>query len=501
MVLLWWWVTRGADISRMLRRCMIALLVGAVAAGLLQTRITVRNSVDTEALRFPPSAEYKPHVFVVLIDALRADHLPFYGYPMQTAPVLESVARDGVVYTRAFAQSSWTRPSCGSLFTSYYPSELSLGGMNDFLPHNIPILPQFLQNEGYRTAGISSSVHINSQFGFDKGFDILDIGTTYLRWTGASRPLGLLGLVEIRDYYPRYNAEKLTDRALGWIRKQQKTDAAQPLFMYLHYTDPHAPYRPPEAEDRWRDFAGPAGKTVSVPPFSPTWKGSPLSEGERDALVARYDAEIAYFDKHFDRFVNYLKEAGIYDDTLLIITADHGEEFNDHGGWEHSRTLYNELIRVPLIVKYPSRFKELNGRRNDAVAALIDVLPTVQTVLGAEWSSSDFRGASLTGLSNNPGSEHRMLFASTKKMRAVLDGPDKFIQSFNEDGSVAGEEYFSLVDDFLEQGGGSTSTLTESRLEELRSSFDRLSRKSQDAREITIDEETLRELRALGYVE
>ncbi|MDA8019985.1 MAG: sulfatase-like hydrolase/transferase [Thermoanaerobaculia bacterium] len=484
-------------------------LIGLIGIALLGAMHLYSLRTDPSAasvLSISPSAERKPHVFIVLVDTLRADHLGVYGYSKPTSPTVDALATDSTVFERAFAPAPWTRPSCGALLTSRHPPEIGLEGMFNSLPSEIPILPQFLSNEGYRTAGVVSSVHLSAQFGFDKGWDLLDIGTTYLQWTGTKMAYSRLGMVDWGEAYPRYDAKELTDRAIDWLDDALGT-GPEPVFMYLHYSDPHAPYRPPTQFDRWTEFAEPEiVAAVDEPPFSPTWDGRTLSEVEVAAMVARYDAEIAYFDQEFRRFLDHLRALGIYRRSLIVLTSDHGEEFGEHGGWAHGHTLYNELLHIPLVVKYPDSLDQPRGNRIISTAGLVDVVPTIRDVLAASWPEGLFRGQSFL----HHGKDAQELFAFSKtvrpefELRSVVSGEHKLIQRIGRSSDDLEEElYFSLLENFDEVRGDETQrTPDPDRLEKLRTivrSIDSLT--ATHSEEISLDDETLRELKALGYID
>lgn len=479
------------------RMAMAAAALAALAAGLGVWGAASSPSAGA-AFDLSASARRRPPVFLVLVDTLRADHLSVYGYDKPTSPNLDAFAADGVVYGRVFAQAPWTRPSCGSLLSSRYPPEIGLRGLRNRLLPEVPILPQFLRAEGYATAGIVSSVHLSAQYGFDKGWDRLDIGTSYLRWTGVTRALGRLRLVSRSETYPRYDAEQLTDRAVEWLDAQAGSD--RPPFLYLHYSDPHEPYAPPPEQDRWREFAGPAARALAIPPSGPPRSGRMPSAAEVEAMMARYDAEIAFFDHHFGRFLDALKQRGLYTDALVIVTADHGEEFADHGGFAHAHTLYNELLRVPLVIKYPSGITP-PARSRDALAGLIDVVPTIRDVLGATWPETGFRGRSLLA---RDGDAARMLYADNAEpaLRAVYAGRDKLIQRLDAEGRVVDESYHSLSSDFGEHGDGALPpSLGADRLRDLRHTLAALYETAAPLHDVALDADTVKELRSLGYLD
>jgi arylsulfatase A-like enzyme len=495
--LAWLLFARGPARAGHRRAAAAAAGLAALAAGLGMFG-AARGGSDAAALELAPSARQRPPVFLVLVDTLRADHLSVYGYGKPTSPHLDALAADGVVHTRAFAPAAWTRPSCGSLLSSRLPPEIGLRGLRSRLRPEVPILPQFLRAEGYATAGIVSSVHISAQYGFDKGWDRLDIGTSYLRWTGVTRALRRLRLLPRSDTYPRYDAAELTDRAIAWLDDRPGDD--EPPFLYLHYSDPHEPYAPPPEADRWREFAGQAARALPVPPSGPPRSGRVHSPAEAEALVARYDAEIAYFDHHFGRLLAALEQRGLYDDALVIVTSDHGEEFGEHGGFAHAHSLYNELLHVPLVIKYPAGASVAAGSEAE-VTGLIDVVPTIRNVLGAAWPEAGFRGRSLLD-GGDP--RDRLLYADNAEpaLRALTGRRDKLIQRLDASGGVVEERYYALDADFGERGAGTPpSSVPEARLRGFRETLAALYDPDAPVRDVAIDADTTEELRALGYLE
>jgi arylsulfatase A-like enzyme len=475
----------------------LLLLVFACGMGLYSY---AKRPSGSSPLDFAPSASRQHPVVLILIDTLRADHLSCYGYELPTSPNLDALAAEGVLYSRTFAPAPWTRPSCAALLSSRYPPETGVDGTFFALPEDVPILPQFLQREGYRTAGIAASVQVSAQFGFAKGFDSYDTGSTYLPWTGTKTAFSRLGLVPFTDIYPRYDARELTDRALSWIERGR--DRA-PFFMYLHYADPHTPYQPPVDADRWREFATPLALRVDEPPPTPTWLGRALTQAETEAMVARYDAEIAFLDSELARLFGFLKQKDFWRETLVIVTADHGEEFLEHGGWAHASSLYKEQIHVPLIIKYPASLSVDHGQRVDHAASLIDIVPTIRDVLDAAWPDALLRGKSLLRKDEERATYPAYSRAYPQRLRALMRGSDKIIQKLDTSRQhIEEEKYYSMAEDFREQGDGRlVTTLDSKQLEEMRSILQVIdSQDSVATEEIVLDEETLRELEALGYL-
>ncbi len=306
----------------------------------------------------------RPNVLIYLIDTLRADHLGLYGYGRPTSPRIDRFARDSVVFTNAQAQSSWTRTSVVSLLTGLLPQVHGVNRREDAVAPPIDTLAEILQRAGYETAGLVTNGNISSTFGLGQGFD----SYRHLKESPSARPMHQL-------------SDQLNRRTFNWLDVWSRA-GDRPFFLYLHATDPHAPYTPPEPfRQRFAPGVDPAvGWLGNVDEITNGQRTAP--EGTREALIDLYDGEIAFNDQQFGRLVDQLKALGIYDQTLIVLLSDHGEEFLDHGGWQHGRTLYGEQLRVPLVVKLPRG--EAAGLTTDVLASHIDVLPTVLDVLGLE---------------------------------------------------------------------------------------------------------------------
>lgn len=284
-------------------------------------------------------ATRRPNVVVILVDTLRADHLPTHGYARATAPFVDSLARAGVVFENAWSTSSWTAPATASLFTSLYPQDHGVvhsldreaadgRRLVDRIPGDVETLAEMFRAAGYRTLGVSDNAHVSRETGFDQGFDEFESGT------GAT-----------------------AERLHKWVRDRRERLARGPYFLYVHYVEPHEPYLPREP---WHaDFArdGRAHPTHAK-------------------FVDAYDSEIRSLD---DGLARLYRACGWAEDTVVIVTSDHGEEFGDHGRGGHAHTLYDEVLRVPLIVHgVPGAV----ARRVDEPVSLVDVLPTLRELLG-----------------------------------------------------------------------------------------------------------------------
>ena len=321
------------------------------------------------ALAFRPVARPRPaNIVLILVDTLRADHLPFHGYAAPTAPFLSRLAAGGVVFTAAQSTSAWTAPATASLFTSLHPFQHNVDTgfmvtqqMREIgqeirlnrLPRDVPTLPEVMKSAGYTTFGITANVNIGELMGFARGFD------------------------RFRHFPEDVPATDLALRAKQWERRMR----AAPYFLYMHFLDPHAPYR------------------ENAPWYAP-------GADEAASRVAAYDSEIRLVDSVIEDLYRTL---GWDRNTLFILVADHGEEFGDHGGRGHGQTLFTEMLHVPFLVHWPGR---LAPRRVAEPVGLIDVLPTLRDLAGAPAEPRD-EGRSLRHLlEGGPvDPERRSLFA------------------------------------------------------------------------------------------
>lgn len=316
-----------------------------------------------------PSLEGR-NLVVIVADSLRADHVGAYGYSKPTTPFIDSLAERGIVFERASANSSFIAQSLSALFSGRLPTAGGTIGMLEAHPlDETPTLPQFFADADYYTGVVSNQSLIRGK-GFTKGFEEVQIGSMESAWDGM----------------------EVSKRALEFVE-----DAADdPFFLYVHYLDPHHPYRPP-AEYAGRFVSDDMADPLDVGEFRSDYAAVAESlAGEDDpqvqALVARYDAEIAYTDACIRRLVEGLGERGAAEDTVIIVTSNHGEEFLDHGYIGNAWTLYEELLHVPLIVFVPG---EGSGMRVPTRVSLVDVAPTVAALFGLDGLGANFEGESL----------------------------------------------------------------------------------------------------------
>jgi len=310
--------------------------------------------------------EQAPLAIIYLVDTLRADHTGVYGYPRKTTPELDAFAKDAVVFERAIAHASWTKPSVASILTSRLPAQHRAVQLRDALDPSNPTVARRLAERGFSTgAAMANSVIYDAESAFDPGFESF-AGLH----TGDDRRSKLVG------------ADVVVDAALEFLRARR----GLPTFLYVHTMDPHVPYAPPAPFDRMFEPL----PTPEHPAQDPrTDYKEPL---DRERMIGQYDGDIAFGDREFGRFLRALKASDQYQDALIVFVADHGEEFHDHGLWLHGRSLYDELIHVPLVVKFPGN--AWAGRRVAEQVQGLDVVPTVLEAL-RQPLASDLGGVPL----------------------------------------------------------------------------------------------------------
>jgi arylsulfatase A-like enzyme len=450
--------------------------IGAVIALLTVGIHGVEWATHRRALAdLPPAAESSPNVLFIILDTVRAQNLGLYGYSRPTTPELERLAETGVVFDRALVPSSWTLPTHASGFTGRLPHELS-ADWKVALDDTYPTLAEVLQARGYETGGfVGNFYYCSEQFGIDRGFlhyedqpispgMILqsawlprEVARTVRRWFGNRQDLA------------RKTAADLNSDFLAWLGG--RGDA--PFFAFLNYYDAHDPYLPPEPFNLRFSERQPRywleGDTSD--------EYTPEEIGE---LVDAYDASIAYLDHQLGVLFGELEQAGTLENTLVIITSDHGEEFGEHDYMFHGHTLYMPLLHVPLLVSFPGRIAE--GVRIDQPVSIKDLPATVIDLLGFE-DDAGVAGRTLAGLLGGSGMSDPMPILSAVNQRrnpprgewmwSILDGTHHYIR--NVDGR---EELYDLASDPWERTDLSQSVDGAALVEALRT---RLTEQAPDA--------------------
>ncbi|MBK7641931.1 MAG: sulfatase-like hydrolase/transferase [Planctomycetes bacterium] len=286
----------------------------------------------------PASRPRHPNLLFVAIDTLRADRLGCQGNPRGLTPNIDALAAGGLRFAQARAHAPWTLPSFGTIFSGELPPEHGAGGVADHyfaLRSEVRTWPECFRDAGYATAAIVNVDFLSSAFGVTQGFDALDARFS-------------------EDNARGRDARATTDAALARLEAR----GSAPFALFVHYFDAHAEYRPPQPFRR--RFADPRDTDSEAFRFGTreqisAWRsaGTPPDRDGVERAEKLYDGEVAYVDAEIGRLLEGLRAAGLERDTLVVLTADHGEEFLDHGGIEHGHTLHEELLHVPLVLSWP----------------------------------------------------------------------------------------------------------------------------------------------------
>ncbi|MGH7474843.1 MAG: sulfatase [Longimicrobiales bacterium] len=379
---------RRAAAARLVRRTLPALAAAVLVlfaglAGVARTR---------EALalrRLPEPATRSQNVLLLVLDTQRADHLSSYGYPRATSPHLDSLARQGVLFENAYATSSWTLPTHATMMTGRALHEHRAGVMRrPYLDDRFPTLAEFLQERGYATGGfIANTFWVGRQTGLDRGFIHYEdfwgslgdaVARTVLGRRLAYEVLPRFGLIDVpgRKWAADVNAD-----LLRWIDALGE----RPFFAFVNYFDVHGPYLPPE---------GYRGRFSAVAPVSERPREIDIGalsdditlpdEAELRSMVDRYDESIAYLDSELGRLFEALDDRGLFDNTVIIVTSDHGESWGEHGMMYHGHSLYREQLHIPMIVRSGAGLPV--GERVSQVVGVAQIPTTIAELLGFESS-------------------------------------------------------------------------------------------------------------------
>ena len=406
------------------------------------------------------------NAILISLDTLRADHLGCYGYHRETSPHIDALAREGILFDRAIAQATSTLPSHRSLFQSKPASETRKFALT---------FARVLQRTGFQTAAFTGGGNVAGKLGLSSGFDV------YEEYPGG-----------LADGLPQMES---------WLRK----NGSSPFLVFLHTYDIHLPYDPPSPYDSlfYPQYEGPISGSDTRDVLRKI-RGLPskvgdlsLTEEDRQKIVALYDGGIRYADEYIGRLSDLLEELGLAENTALVLLADHGEEFWDHGSVIHAHTLYEEQIRVPLIWRLPQN--EFAGLHVEGVVRLLDVAPTVLELLGVD-TPPQFYGDSLLPMMRGEEEGSRKALSEIRLLKTWTAFPWKI----HTDGTTGEARLFNLELDPREEIDLSEGhrEVMQSLRTELRDYLGGDSTTDVLERDPEIqDEDLLDQLRALGYIQ
>jgi arylsulfatase A-like enzyme len=359
------------------RRCASLLVAGALVAGCSGEHGATRPG--------------RPSVILVSIDTLRADHLGLYGYARDTSPFLDRLGAQSLVFENAYSPCPWTLVAHMTMLTGLYPPQHGVTAADRALAAEVPLLSETLRDAGYRTVGLYHPVWVNERHGFDRGFDVF------------------------RAHGEAAEAEE------HLLEELPRLGASRPFFLFLHLFDVHqGPIRPDQhsiypAPEPFQEMFAP-GATERLPRVS--WELDPKDPAQRADMAALYDGGIRHLDSELEQWFAELERRGLLEDTLVIVTADHGENLLDRGRVSGHGRFWNEAIRVPLIVRHPRG--ERAGERVRQNVHLGDIVPTVLASAGLPVDPR-LPGTSLLA----PLPDERVLFGEMEHHSYVLRGSRK----------------------------------------------------------------------------
>jgi len=437
-----------------------------------------------------------PNIILISLDTLRADHLGCYGYPRNTSPNIDAFQKESVFFSRAFSTAPATLCAHMSLMTGLNSHRHQIRTGRRLHPE-IPTLAEFMHARGYATAAFTGGGQVSGIFGFNRGFDL------YQENTGR--------LLE------RDTPDKLLDQSLNWLSHNRD----KRFFLFLHTYQIHAPYWNESplgdlflSEDHLWDRLKLSGYLKQRAGSHPH-KFFPLNTHKQENIVSLYDGEIRYTDEvFFGPLLDGLRRLGLYDNTMIILTADHGEAFYEHGMWLHEIQLYNELTHIPLMIKFPQS-RHAGGKIKENVR-IIDIMPTILGVL--RYKASDWKkdGRDLAPLIRGRRDPIRICFADVlgdkelarvsviRKNQKMIFNQGVHRKEIGAPDPPAERELYNFVSDPREkQNLADTDPQTSRELMKLVREYLRIDEASRAQRgaSLTLDQDLINRLRALGYIQ
>jgi len=387
------------------RRASVIILL-FVAAQLVFAEMHLDKSVPVRNECCPPPGsimrfgEY--NLLLISLDTLRADRLGCYGHENSTSPNMDRLAEKGVLFERAYSQAPATLISHSTMFTGLNPGAHDAQVMTrNPLPQSARTITEILGMNGYRTAGFTGGAQIGADFGFDQGFEVYDDA-------GGG----------LKNIWPR---------ARGWLDE----NSGEKFFLFLHSYDIHHPYDPPPPFNTifFPDYDGPLGGSISLGVINEINSGRrQVTRTDVRYISAVYDGGIRYADTFIGDIVRYLDDHGLLEKTIIVLTSDHGEEFDEHGMvGTHAHTVYDELVHVPLIIRIPG----VPPHREDRAVGLVDLVPTLLDLVEIGYPPDHFQGVTFSTMIENSAEcseEPRLLIAEKEYLHDQLYGRLKSVR-------------------------------------------------------------------------
>ena len=420
-----------------------------------------------------------PNIIVISIDTLRADHLGSYGHQKDTSPNIDKFADKAVLFENAYSQGSWTYPSMTSMHTSLYPSQAGITYIEDKIHDSYMTLAEYMKNNFYYTYAVISNPVVSEPLGFSQGFDIFD-----------------------QDSIRKKNeltAHLVTERATEYLDKT----LGEKFFLWLHYMDPHSNYIHHPEFGYAADYKGTLGQNIRFQNLN--HEKHKLDHKDLEYIKDLYAEEISYTDKHIGRLLDYLSKLGLFDNTIVIITADHGEEFMERNRFGHGHTAHQELIHVPLIIYVPSD-KELGAKRVESTAEVRSIARTVLDLCGIRGNQIQGQNLLITAEDDDSTgyafSQNLRDRGHYRPSEAIMAGNWKLINNL----TLNTYELYNLENDpeektnLFESSENGLDGMKKDLISKL-SGINKERVRTEEVEEVEFNEEDIKRLKALGYME
>lgn len=417
----------------------------------------------------------RPNVVLISLDTLRADHLGVYGYRRNTSPHLDLLAKSGALFTNAVSASAWTLPSHVSLMTSLYPDHHGVISHRQKMASSTLTLARAVRSLPYASKGFITHHYVDAPYGFNWGFESFEHVLPHL-------------------------AGQVTSRAIDWLGQNRDS----PFFIFLHYFDIHSPFDAPEPFREMYDYFYRGDIRGDYTSMAGCSSRGFISDRDLYRVIALYDGEIRYTDEELGRLFDYLKRNGLWENTAVIVTADHGEELWEHKSFGHGATLYQDQIHIPLIIHYPKWFPQ--PVRFDQVVSLVDIYPTILDILGIPVPEG-LDGRSLQALLQKNPKWDNTVYSQTARvhdnlyltavreeyLKGIWSQTPKELETYNLEKDPAERENLVTSDP---ETSGHLNTLIQDFL-----TASKPSKKVTDKGTVQFNKETEKNLRALGYIQ
>lgn len=457
-------------------------------------------AVGLGALWFWPGGDQPVNIILITLESLRPDHLASFSGKRVTSPNLDALAKEAMVYDDCHSVTSWTLSAHASLFTGLYPSAHQTTRPTSKLGSSYTTIAEILSGRGYQSAGIVSGPYLQSQHNLNQGFEYYD--------DSPSEQTNRLAHGDITN-------PKMESLLRAFITKGR--DKNRPFFLFAYFWDPHYDYIPPAPYNKM--FVSPDCEPIDVTRYESSKRvHANITSGQLEYVTSQYDGEIYWTDEHLGRFFDLLKAEGLWDNTVIIVTADHGEEFFEHGKKGHKNNLYVESVQVPLIIKYAKGGPQGADSR---LVSLVDIFPTILDLTHTPADPFPHQGRSLLEVSPSP---ERAIFYEllslwyyrstagpgqtpklhTKKEQwfAIRQGDDKLIQATGPDQT----ELYNVRKDPKEQEDVSAQNPARTqelanRLEQWKEQMRAVAATYRAGGKAKLDKKQLERLRSLGYLQ